>query len=128
MQTRAAAGHTDIQAYSDGLTVVGCTEDVDAIDNTGTGVPIHWLNGNKVADDYADFYDGDWDDEANDKNELGNNGPDASVVANYPLTGCKHIGTEAFSGTTCATRVASPTCSPPTGTTLPGRRRPSTPS
>ena len=22
------------------------------------GVPIYWLNGNKVADDYEDFYDG----------------------------------------------------------------------
>ena len=66
VQTRAAAGHTDIQAYSDGFTVVGCTADTDARDNTGTigvGVPIYWLNGNKVADDYADFYDGDWDEE-----------------------------------------------------------------
>ena len=25
-------------------------------------MPIYWLNGNKVADDYADFYDGSWDD------------------------------------------------------------------
>ena len=39
-----------------------------ARDNTGThytflitGVPIYYLNGDKVADDYADFYDGDWD-------------------------------------------------------------------
>ena len=38
---------------------------VDARDNTGTthtssnrGVPIYWLRGAKVADDYADFYDG----------------------------------------------------------------------
>ena len=50
------------------------TADVDARDHTGTtgtGVPIYWLypsrdaddlagNG-KVADDYADFYDGSWD-------------------------------------------------------------------
>ena len=101
VQTRAAAGHTDIQAYSDGFTVVGCTEDVDARDNTytiGTGVPIHWLNGNKVADDYADFYDGDWDDEANDKNELGANGPNTNNSGNYPLTGCDHDGTELFAG------------------------------
>ena len=100
VQTRAAAGHTDIQAYSDGFTVVGCTEDVDARDNTGTtgaGVPIHWLNGNKVADDYADFYDEDWDEEANDKNELGNNGPNTNNSGNYPLTGCDHDGTEDFS-------------------------------
>ena len=99
VQTRAAAGHTDIKAYSDGFNAVGCTADVDAIDNTGTtgtGVPIYWLNGNKVADDYDDFYDEDWDEEANDKNELGANGPDTSESSNYPLTGCEHYGEGAF--------------------------------
>ena len=100
IQTRAAAGHTDIQAYSAGFSVVGCTADVDARDNTGTtgvGVPIYWLNGAKVADDYADFYDEDWDEEAADKNELGANGPNTNNSGNYPLTGCDHDGTEAFS-------------------------------
>ena len=49
-------------------------------------MPIHWLNGNKVADDYADFYDEDWDEEAiDDKNELGNNGPNTNHSGNYPL-------------------------------------------
>ena len=115
VQTRAAAGHTDIQAYSDGFTAVGCTEDVDAVDNTGTtgaGVPIHWLNGNKVADDYADFYDEDWDEEGHNqnKNELGENGPNTNNSGNYPWTGCDHDGTEGFAlsdsaalGTTDAT-------------------------
>ena len=105
VQDRAAAGHADIQAYSDGFRVVGCTATVDARDNTGTtytssnkGVPIYWLSGNKVADDYEDFYDENWDDEANDKNELGNNGPDTTNPDNYPLTGCDHDGTEAFAG------------------------------
>ena len=104
VQDRAAAGHADIQAYSDGFRVVGCTATVDARDNTGTtytssnkGVPIYWLSGNKVVDEYEDFYDGNWDDEANDKNELGNNGPDTTDNGNYPLTGCDHDGTEAFS-------------------------------
>ena len=104
VQDRAAAGHADIQAYSDGFRVVGCTATDDAVDNTGTtytssnkGVPIYWLSGNKVADDYEDFYDENWDDEANDKNELGNNGPDTTNPDNYPLTGCDHDGTEAFS-------------------------------
>ena len=103
VQGRAAAGHTDIRAYSGGFRVVGCTADSDARDNTGTtgtGVPIHWLDGNKVADDYEDFYDQNWNDEANDKDESGGNGPNTSQSANYPLTGCKHIGTEAFSGST----------------------------
>ena len=100
IQTRAAAGHADIQTYSDGFTVVGCTADIDARDNTGTtgvGVPIYWLNGNKVADDYADFYDEDWDEEAADKNELGNNGPNTNNSGNYPFTGCDHDGTEYIS-------------------------------
>ena len=64
-QVRAAGGHDDIQRYAEVFKVLGCTEDVDARDNTGTtytstdkGVPIYWLNGNKADDDYEDFYDG----------------------------------------------------------------------
>ena len=64
------------------------------------GVPIYWLNGAKVADDYADFYDEDWDEEAADKNELGNNGRNTNNSSNYPLTGCDHDGTQAFTGAT----------------------------
>ena len=107
IQGRAAAGHTDIQAYSAGFSVVGCTADTDARDNTGTtgtGVPIYWLNGDpdnaKVADDYADFYDGDWDEERQNRNrdEFGAHGPSTSTTTNHPFTGCKHNGTERFSG------------------------------
>ena len=106
VQGLAAAGHTEIQAYSAGFSVVGCTADTDATHNTGTtgtGVPIYWLNGDpdnaKVADDYGDFYDGDWDEERQNKNrdESGNNGPNTSTSTNRPLTGCKHDGTERFS-------------------------------
>ena len=32
--------------------------------NEDKGVPIHWVGGAKAADDYEDFYDGDWDDES----------------------------------------------------------------
>ena len=95
----AAAGHADIQTYSAGFRSVGCTAAVDARNNTGTtgtGVPIYWLNGTKVADSYADFYDGSWDDEANNKNESGTNGLDTSSLNNLPVAGCKHDGTEAF--------------------------------
>ena len=105
IQTRAAAGHTDIRSYSTGFRAVGCTSTVDARDNTSTtytatdkGVAIYWLNGAKAADEYEDFYDGSWDDEANDKNESGANGPDTSLPANYPFTGCKLDGTEAATG------------------------------
>ena len=105
VQDLAETGHTGIQPYADGFNVVGCTAAVDARDNTATtftnankGLPIYWLKGNKVADNYQDFYNGDWDDEANDKTELGNNGPDTSVAANYPATGCEDDGTKASFG------------------------------
>ena len=103
VQQRAAAGHSDIRAYSEGFRVVGCTPDTDARDNTSTtytatdkGVRIYWLNGAKAADEYEDFYDGSWDDEANDKNESGTDGPDTSSNLGRPITGCSHNGTENF--------------------------------
>ena len=90
IQNRVAAGHTDIQGYSSTFNVVGSTAAVDARDNTGTtytsglsykGVPIYWLNGNKVVDDYEDFYDGGWDEEASMRTEAG-----TSIAApNYVL-------------------------------------------
>ena len=126
IQNRAAAGHADILAYKSGFSAVGCTETVDARDNTSTtqtstdrGAPIYWLNGTKAADDYLDFYDGSWDDEANPKDESGNNGPDTSVSDNYPITGCNHNGTEnVVSGNSLALgsapiRVAVPDVSNP---------------
>ena len=33
----------------------------DNTSTTGTGVPIYWFNGDKVADNYEDFYDDSWD-------------------------------------------------------------------
>ena len=97
VQNQAAAGHANIQDHSSRFKVVGCTQAVDARDNTGTtsvGIPIYWVGGNKVSDNYADFYDGSWDDEANDGNELGNDAHDTSQTGNFPFTGCKHDGTE----------------------------------
>ena len=105
VQAAAAAGHADIQQYSSRFRVVGSTADVDARDNTATtytsadkGVAIYWLGGNKVVDDYEDFYDGDWDDEANAKDESGNN-RSTSGSSNYPWTGSNDDGTEAFNAT-----------------------------
>ena len=101
IQARAANGHTDIQDYSSSFRAVGSTEDMDARDNTGTtytssdkGVAIYWLNGNKVADDYEDFYDEDWDEEASMKNESGT--AETGVSA---WTGSDHDGTEMLQGT-----------------------------
>ena len=64
----AASGHPRIREYSSNFKAVASTSAVDARDHTGTtyspgdpGVPIYWLGGDKVADDYSDLYDGSWD-------------------------------------------------------------------
>ena len=105
VQTAAAAGHADIQAYSSAFRVVASTAATDARDNTGTtytdddkGVPIHWLGGAKAADDYEDFYDGSWDDEANPKDESGS-ARSLSADADRPFTGSNNDGTESSTRT-----------------------------
>ena len=52
--------------------------------------------GAKVADDYADFYDGDWDDEANPSDGYGR----AVAISsdNQPWTGSANDGTELMEG------------------------------
>ena len=77
------------------------TRHADARLYTGTtytaddkGVPIYWVNGGKVADDYEDFYDGDWDDETGARNELG----ELQTVEEGVWTGSGHDGTELFEG------------------------------
>ena len=60
----AAGNNADLKQFEDGFTALISTSAVDARTNTGTtgeGVPIHWLGGAQVADDYTDLYDGDWD-------------------------------------------------------------------
>ena len=99
IQDRAAAGHNSIRRFSSEFRVVGCTSSRNATANTETrssdpGAKIYWIRGAKVADSYADFYDGSWDNEANIKNESGANGPDTSIQDNYPFTGCEHDGTK----------------------------------
>ena len=92
VQGLAANGHTDIQDHSSTFRVVGSTAAVDARDNTGTtgtGVPIHWLGGDKVADDYEDFYDEDWDEEASIRDESG-----TTVIPILVFTGSNHDGTK----------------------------------
>ena len=93
VQTRAKAGHAAItDAMGDQFKVVGSTAAVDARDNTGTtgaGVPIYWLNGEKVADDYADFYDGSWDS-SEVRVESGNITGDVSVWTGSNADGTKH--------------------------------------
>ena len=94
VQTRAKAGHSAItDSCGDLFKVVGSTSTVDARDNTGTtgtGVPIYWLTGAKVADDYADFYDNSWDSKEY-RDESGNlAGTDFSVFTGSNANGTKH--------------------------------------
>ena len=74
VQTAAKAGHSAISDSCGNLfKVVGSTATVNARDNaglTGTGFPMYWMAGAKVADDYADFLDGGWDSLAR-RNEHG---------------------------------------------------------
>ncbi len=60
----AADGNESLKSFKGQFRALISTSAVDARDNTattGTGVPVHWLGGDKVADDYADLYDGSWD-------------------------------------------------------------------
>ena len=88
----ARSGHDDILPFSDQFRALVSTHEVDARDNTdtrsgGADVPIYWVNGNKVADSYADFYDGSWDSRA-PRNSAGNAISDGTIV----LTGSLQSG------------------------------------
>ena len=70
VQADASGGHSAIQPFSSEFRALISTVDVDARDNTATNhvkaspdpdAPIYWLGGDKVADDYDNFYDGGWD-------------------------------------------------------------------
>ncbi len=95
VQAQAAAGHADIQEHSSQFRVLASTADDDARDNTettssDTDAPIYWLNGAKVADNYADLYDGTWDEEANRRTAAGDPSTDSDIV----WTGSDDDGTE----------------------------------
>ena len=95
VQARAKAGHSAItDDMGDQFKVLGSTATVDARDNTettGAGVQIYWLNGAKVADDYADFYDGSWDSSLF-RNESGNAaGAQFSVWTRSNADGTRHF-------------------------------------
>ena len=113
VQAAAAAGRADIREFSDDFYAVASTRDVDARDNTGTtyteadqGVPIYWLGGNLIAEDYADFYDGEWDDEVNRTDESG-----GATTSKTAWTGSTDDGTKLTENSTWlggdAPRVAS---------------------
>ena len=59
----------------------------DNIDARGAGMPIYWLHGPKVADDYADFYDGSWD------SDIGRTEAGTRSTGGYVWTGTENNGT-----------------------------------
>ncbi len=86
----AGGGHASIRGFAGEFRALMSTAAVDARDNTATtgdGVPIYWLDGEKVADNYADFYDGSWDSR-NPRNRFGN----GVSVATTVLTGTNADG------------------------------------
>ena len=102
---KARAGDvTCLADFKDEFRVVASTKTVDARDNTGTapegssyasgeGVPIYWLGRAKVADDYADFYDGSWDSIAGRYEDGGNvaiTSAGLSVTTGSNSDGTKH--------------------------------------
>ena len=95
VQAQAAAGHADIQEHANQFRVLASTADDDARDNTettssDTDAPIYWLNGAKVADNYADLYDETWDEEVNRRTAAG----DLSTTSHIVWTGSDDDGTE----------------------------------
>ena len=95
VQAQAAAGHADIQEHANQFRVLGSTADDDARDNTettssDTDAPIYWLNGAKVADNYADLYDETWHEETNRRTSAGDLSTDSDIV----WTGSDDDGTE----------------------------------
>ena len=71
VSTRAAAGVTAMRTYANDFTALVSTQTVNArantlTRNTDTDAPIYWVRSgtvnanNRVGDDYADFYDGTW--------------------------------------------------------------------
>ena len=93
VQGRAKNGHRAIREFASKFRVLGSTASVDARDNTDTtssdtDAPIYWLNGSKVADSYADFYDDSWDSQASRSESGGRFTPSLGVV----FTGSTHNG------------------------------------
>ena len=94
VQTRAKAGHSAISDSCGNLFKAVASTAIDARRNTmtrstDTGASIHWLNGARVANDYADFYDGDWDSYAG-RQEAGSSRPLENI---HVFTGSNANGT-----------------------------------
>ena len=88
----ATGSGVPIVGFKDEFRAVISSTAMDARDNiaaTGEGVPIYWLNGDKIADNYAGFYDGTWDSTVG-RNQRG----DIVIPARDVWTGSNNDGTE----------------------------------
>ena len=99
---RNQQGHPAIRPYASLFKVVGSTLSVAARDHTdtnpstdGAGEPIYWLNGPRVAADYAGFWSGTWENwaEADRRNQQG-----GQAHTNWPYTGTNNDGTKHATG------------------------------
>ena len=80
VRSALAGGHMDIEEYGPLFKALAATQGGAAPrshtgtdpDDDGPGEEIWWLNGPRAADDYADFYDGDWDHSNPARTESGN--------------------------------------------------------
>ena len=68
VQRHAARSDEVIRPFSNKFRALISWDGVDARDNIGTGlrsraedIPIYWLSGHRVADNYGDLYDDSWD-------------------------------------------------------------------
>ena len=94
VQAAAAGGHAAIRTYAGRFRAVGSTASISARDNTmttGTGVPVYWLNGARVADDYGDFWDGTSDAQASSDTPLAGGVAESSAFRHW--TGSNANGT-----------------------------------
>ena len=109
VQDAASSGHEAIEQFSSGFHALVSTRHTTSLSNTATqhspdnpGMPIYWVGGDKVADDYRDFYDGCWD--SNDPRD-----ENGDAVGGEVWTGSKSDGTRSgiFIGETFA-RTGNP--------------------
>ncbi len=102
----AARESATLKPLSGGFRALISADLTNARDNThttGAGEPIYWLGGPKVADDYADFYDGQWDSQAaHDVSGTATGNADVEVWTGSNSDGTRH-GADAAGFTTVMT-------------------------
>ena len=106
-----AASNPALKPLQNHFRAMISTPSVSARDNTrtratdpGASDPLYWVNGDKVADDYADLYDGSWDhNSVNGQWSSDEDGDDITTVwdiwSGSLETGAARTGTEAGTAT-----------------------------